>query len=61
MGIAKIVAYTPYVKGIVGQEFRLTLLQRLKILFCKKLEVRLMSDDFKRRKDGTNARYKKEI
>lgn len=32
-------SYSPYVRGIVGADFKLTLGQRLRLLFCKKLSV----------------------
>ena len=32
-------AYIPYIHGIIGHDFKLTLKQKLNLLFCKRLSV----------------------
>ena len=43
----KLTAYTPYVIGITGHDFKLTLSQRFKILFCKRLSVVFADETFR--------------
>ena len=43
--------YTPYVNGIVGQDFHLSFWQRLKILFCDGVTVVLLNEKLKKEKE----------
>ena len=39
--------YTPYIYGTLGKDFKLTIKQKLKILFCSKLSVVFVSESKK--------------
>ncbi len=41
--MSKLKAYTHYINGAVGHDFKLTLLEKIKILFSKKLSVVFVS------------------
>ena len=43
--------YTPYVNGVVGYDFRLSFLQRLKILFCRSISVILVDEKLRKERD----------
>lgn len=43
--------YTPYVNGVVGADFRLSFLQRLKILFCRGITVILVDEKLSKEKE----------
>lgn len=45
----KLKCYTPYVKGITGHDFKLSISQRFKILFCKKLSVIFANEEFRKK------------
>lgn len=45
----KLEAYTPYVSGVVGRDFKLTFIQKIKILFCKKLRVILIAENLRKK------------
>lgn len=48
----QISAYNPYVSGIVGTDIKLTLKQKIGILFSKGISVVLKGSDVMRRKDN---------
>ena len=54
----KLKCYTPYVKGITGHDFKLSLVQRFKILFCKRLSVIFANETF--RPENKKSQKKKE-
>ena len=39
MKCMKLVAYTPYVRGVTGADIKLTLKERIKLLFCEGVSV----------------------
>lgn len=41
--------YTPYVKGVVGCDFKLSIKQRFQILFCKNLSVIFIAQHLEKR------------
>ena len=45
----KLKCYTPYVKGITGHDFKLSIVQRLRILFCRKLTVIFANERFEKK------------
>ena len=45
----KLKAYTPYVNGVIGQEFKLTFMQKIRILFCEKLTVILVAEKLRKK------------
>lgn len=51
-GYLYIKGYNPYVNGVVGTDIKLTLKQKIKILFCKGISV-CIGDVF--RKGGKNG------
>lgn len=51
--------YTPYVNGVVGHDFRLSFLQRLKILFCRGISVILVDETLRKEKDKEKERCKR--
>ena len=44
----KIKAYTPYLVGVVGHDFHLSLWQRVRLLFSPTLSVIFISDELKK-------------
>ena len=40
----------PYINGVVGQDINLTLIQKIKILFCKGISVALIGSDVQNKK-----------
>lgn len=48
MKLYKIKQYTPYICGVVGADIRLTLWERLRILFCKGIQVNFISESMKK-------------
>ena len=44
----QIKAYTPYVVGVVGHDFHLSLWQRVRLLFSPTLSVIFISDELKK-------------
>lgn len=48
MKLYKIQQYTPYICGVVGADIRLTLWERLRILFCKGIQVNFISESMRK-------------